>query len=64
MDYVGKPIVPRAVRVEVEPAFVNAKVRTPKQLQPVMSFPAAQAPQPPKALHPRTLSHTRAWCHG
>ena len=48
----GKPIVPRAVRVEVEPAFVNAKVRTPKQLQPVMSFPAAQAPQPPKALHP------------
>ena len=52
MDYIGKPIVPRAVRVEVEPAFVNAKVRTPKQLQPVMSFPAAQAPQPPKALHP------------
>ena len=52
MDYIGKPIVPRAVRVEVEPAFENAKVRTPKQLQPVMSFPAAQAPQPPKALHP------------
>ena len=53
MNYAdGKPIVPRAVRVEVEPAFVNAKVRKPKQLQPVMSFPAAQAPQAPKALHP------------
>ena len=48
----GKPIVPRAVRVEAEPPFENAKVRYPKQLQPVMSFPAAQAPQPPKALHP------------
>ena len=48
----GKPIVPRAVRVVVEPAFENAKVRYPKQLQPVMSFPAAQAPQPPKDLHP------------
>ena len=52
MDYVGKPIVPRAVRVEAEPPFENAKVCYPKQLQPVMSFPAAQAPQPPKALHP------------